>query len=79
MAQVLYGLALFACPLGMGAIMWLMMSSGKEQPGGSAPSRATEAEVAQLRAELDEVRANQSPATTDITEAGTRRTMRYPI
>lgn len=49
----LYFLALLACPVGMGLMMFFMMRSGSSgstgQKGGSDPR---EAEIAQLRSEL---------------------------
>ena len=40
MSELFYALAVLACPLGMGAMMWLMMRGGKSQPepqhGGAA-------------------------------------------
>ncbi|TAM68629.1 MAG: hypothetical protein EPN48_11650 [Microbacteriaceae bacterium] len=60
MSQVFYALAILACPVGMGLMMWLMMRTGKKKPAGTTPSTATEAEVAQLRADLDRLRASQT-------------------
>ena len=57
MSELLYLLALLACPIGMGAMMW-MMSRGH----GSRP-QATEdrqAELVGLRAEIDQLRAERS-------------------
>ncbi|MCO4239209.1 hypothetical protein [Pseudarthrobacter raffinosi] len=62
MEQIFYGLAVLACPLGMGAMMWLMMRSGKKTSGDAAPTEASAAELAQLRADLDRLRAGQSLA-----------------
>ena len=54
MSELFYLLALLACPVGMGAMMW-MMSRGH----GSAPRSAevNQAELARLRAEIDQLRA----------------------
>lgn len=51
----LYALALLACPLGMGLMMWLMMRGNKDQPstGGSDHQQA---EMTRMRAEIDELR-----------------------
>lgn len=65
MDQIFYTLAVLACPVGMGAMMWLMMRSGKKQPKAAAPSAASEAELAELRADLSKLRASQSVATED--------------
>ncbi|MGY4544426.1 hypothetical protein ACVWY0_004371 [Arthrobacter sp. UYNi723] len=73
MNQVLFSLALLACPVGMGLMMWFMMRGRKDSPPSSPPA-ATDAELARLRAEVDQLRAAQRdagdttvtpPATTD--------------
>jgi len=57
MPEALLSLAVLACPVGMGLMMWLMMrGSGKQQNDG--PS-AQDVEIAGLRAELDQLRAAQ--------------------
>ncbi len=38
MAQLLYPLALLACPIGMGLMMWLMMRGGKHDAPQPSPS-----------------------------------------
>jgi len=50
MAQVLFSLAILACPLGMGAMMWAMMRGGKQHP--AAPGD----EVSRLRAEVEQLK-----------------------
>lgn len=57
MAQLLYPLALLACPIGMGLMMWLMMRGGKHEAPQQSPSTTTE--LTQLRAEVDQLRAAQ--------------------
>jgi len=57
MAQLLSPLALLACPIGMGLMMWLMMRGGKHED--PQPSPSTTAELTQLRAEVDQLRAAQ--------------------
>jgi len=62
MPEAFYALAVLACPVGMGLMMWFMMRGGKrsgssasdEQP--ASPS-ASDAEVTALRAEVDQLRA----------------------
>ena len=55
MPESLYALALLACPLGMGAMMWMMMRGNKEP---AAPQDADKrAEVAALRAQIDQLEA----------------------
>lgn len=62
MEQIFYGLAVLACPLGMGAMMWVMMRSNKQPSDIAAAPEASEAELARLRADLDALRAGQTPA-----------------
>ncbi len=60
MAEAFYGFALLACPVGMGAMMWMMMRGDHRH--GSGPSRQESSmqessELAQLRAEVEQLRA----------------------
>lgn len=55
MPESLYALALLACPLGMGAMMWMMMR-GKKEPAAPQDG-AKQAEVAALRAQIDQLEA----------------------
>ncbi len=65
MPEVLYSLALLACPVGMGLMMWMMMRGGHQSgaaqhSGPGAPSAAaTDTEITRLRAEVDQLRAAQ--------------------
>ena len=56
MPESLYPLALLACPLGMGAMMWMMMRGQRSDPSGNA---AKEAELAALQAQIDQLHAAQ--------------------
>ncbi len=64
MQTLFYLLLALGCPLGIGAMMWFMM----KRPGGQqAPQpgqlTAQDAEIAGMRAELDQLRAAvRSPA-----------------
>jgi len=50
------GVAVLACPVGMGLMMWLMMRGGQNKRG--------EQQVAQLRAEIDELKAGRAARVT---------------
>lgn len=70
--KLLYMLPALACPVGMGAMMWFMMRSGKSsrsgqsgqavQPGTIAPPAGQDQEIVALRAEVDQLRAAQRDA-----------------
>lgn len=71
MSQLLPYLFFLACPAGMGLMMWMMMrgsGSGRDQqaqsfqPQPSAMTPAQQGELAQLRAELDQLRAEDRPS-----------------
>ena len=62
MEQIFYVLAVLACPVGMGAMMWLMMRSNKQSTRDTPPAEASAAELAQLRADLDRLRAGRELA-----------------
>lgn len=76
MAQFLYPLALLACPVGMGLLMWMMMRGGKStDTAPQDPSRTHSNELTRLRAEVDQLRAgqhrNNGNSSTHRTGAGT--------
>lgn len=67
--DLLYVLALLACPVGMGAMMWFMMrgqhgDSNKTQSTGNSQSAGNEQqqELALLRAEVDLLRQDRDNA-----------------
>lgn len=70
LANGLYALAVLACPLGMGLMMWMMMRghkrAGTRRPGEHTPAE-TDAELARMRAELDQLHAEarDRQASTD--------------
>jgi flagellar basal body-associated protein FliL len=51
---LLFGLLVLACPIGMGAMMWMMMR-GSGQPKADQ-SKRQDKELARLHAEVDELR-----------------------
>lgn len=56
MESLLLGLALLACPVGMGAMMWMMM---RGQRAGSGAPKARD-QVAELRSEIDLLKAERA-------------------
>ncbi len=62
MEALLLGLAVLACPVGMGVMMWFMMRGSGSQRSGSQGDQAAAAEVARLRAEVDQLRAGREHA-----------------
>lgn len=57
MPEALIALALLACPIGMGAMMWMMR--GKQAPTENADTAAKRAELAGLQAQIDQLRAER--------------------
>ncbi|MGH8774398.1 MAG: hypothetical protein ACRDWI_04235 [Jiangellaceae bacterium] len=66
MENLLYLLPLLACPVVMGAMMWIMMRPGRKQPKEPDTPTAADQELAQLRAEVDTLRGR-------LTEPDTRQ------
>jgi len=63
----LYAVPLLACPVGMGLMMWFMMRSKKEpqsRTDASPSDTTTDAQIASLRAELDQLRAEARDRAT---------------
>ncbi len=56
MSELFYSLAILACPVGMGLMMWFMMRGNNNQP---TVAPADDVELAQMRAEIDQLRAAQ--------------------
>jgi hypothetical protein len=57
-ASLFLGLAALACPVGMGVMMWMM---GRRWP---AADNGSGAEVAALRAEIEDLKAERHPRET---------------
>ncbi len=66
-AELLYPLALLACPIGMGLMMFFMMRGNKNEP--PHPPAAAD-ELTQLRAEVDQLRAGQPNPVPPESSAG---------
>lgn len=56
MESLLYGIAILACPAGMGAMMWMMM---RGQRGGNSGPKGPD-QVAELRSEIDQLKAERA-------------------
>ena len=74
MDRLLYIIPSLACPVGMGAMMWLMMRSGngrgmnaQQPPTGPSDGYIDpqQAELASLRAEVDQLRAETRAPIAD--------------
>jgi hypothetical protein len=60
MATVFYTLAVLACPVGMGLMMFMMMRGQNKNPASQAQGPADRAEVDALRAELEALKADRA-------------------
>lgn len=64
MESLFYTLAVLACPVAMGLMMFMMMrgqNRGSDQPGGSA----ARGEVEALRAEIEALKADRATQTPE--------------
>lgn len=59
MESLLWGIVVLACPVVMGVMMWMMMR-GQGQGTGDVRER----QVAQLRAEIDQLKADRGAQRT---------------
>lgn len=67
MTEAFYALAVLACPVGMGVMMWFMMRGGKHStPAAPAQPSGRDAELVALRAEIDQLRAAQRDSGGDL-------------
>ena len=63
MESLFIGVAALACPVGMGVMMWLMMRGQQRGDGSqdrSAAREGPEAQVRQLRAEVEQLKADRA-------------------
>lgn len=67
MSQYFIAAAVLACPVGMGLMMWFMMRGKKDSSTSSPQQPASDAELAKLRAEVDQLRASQRDAANSHT------------
>lgn len=63
MQSLLLTLAVLACPVGMGAMMWMMMR-GQHKDTGDTGGQGQQ-QVEQLRAEIDQLKAERATQRTD--------------
>lgn len=63
MPEALYTIALLACPVGMGAMMWFMMRGRKDQPA-DGEAAAKRDELTALQAQIDQLRAERDANST---------------
>ncbi len=60
MPESLYALALLACPVGMGAMMWMMMRGSKTS--AAEDNSHKQAELIALQAQLDQLKPRTGTA-----------------
>ena len=60
MSETLYALAVLACPVGMGAMMWMMMRG--QHKTSDSDTGVKQAELTALRAQLDQLQAERRDA-----------------
>ncbi|MEU0721788.1 hypothetical protein ABZ498_32000 [Streptomyces lavendulocolor] len=72
MRELINLLPLLACPVGMGAMMWFMMRSGRKTTG-AAPSQDTrQQELAALRKQVDDLKQQMGDDAQAPDQAHTR-------
>ncbi len=60
MSHIFYSLAILACPVGMGLMMWMMMRGNKQTAVPPEAVGAQRAELARLQAQIDSLRSEAS-------------------
>lgn len=78
MSEALFGLALLACPVGMVLMMWFMMRGG-QHGGEQVQAPVTQEELAQLRAEVEQLHAVQDGRPAQERREPTPRPLAEPL
>ncbi|MBV6761436.1 hypothetical protein [Rhodococcus opacus] len=63
MQQLFLGLAVLACPVGMGLMMWMMMrgqGKGSEDASKGVGDASEQQQIRQLRAEIDALKSERT-------------------
>ncbi len=71
MTQIFFSLAVLACPVGMGLMMWFMMRGNKQSPptAPTATDDPSTADLVRLRAEIDQLEAAQREAKPAVQDS----------
>ena len=59
MQSLLLGVAVLACPVGMGLMMWMMIR-GQSKDTAASEDHSSQQEVQELRAEIEQLKAQRA-------------------
>ncbi|PPK94547.1 hypothetical protein CLV92_10750 [Kineococcus xinjiangensis] len=60
MSEALYALALLACPVGMGLVMWFLVRGMRQPEQTPADVKSKQVELMRLQAEIDQLEAERT-------------------
>jgi hypothetical protein len=60
MQQLFYSVAVLACPIGMGLMMWMMMRGQRNNTAAGSGPPDDSGQVARLRAEIEQLKAERA-------------------